>query len=227
MSLDVVYYVRPGERNEELRYSLRSLRNLPHERVWMVGHKPRWVTGVEHIPGNLILGSGGAQAIAADNLRLACEAVPTDRFVVFNDDFYVMEPLKAVPAWHAGPLIERLGTARGSYANALREALRRLTALGQPEPIAWTLHIPVVVTRRTLAEVVADLLTAARRMVPEWRTMYGNLSGATGEQAPDVKVRYRRDPLPAGPFLSSHEAALSWLLPTLRRAFPTPSPYEA
>ena len=35
--MDLVYLVRPGEQNEELRWSLRSLVNLPHERVFEVG----------------------------------------------------------------------------------------------------------------------------------------------------------------------------------------------
>lgn len=103
--MDVVYYVRPGERNEELRYSLRSLQNMPHERVWLVGHKPAWVTGVEHIPNR----SNGSspQHNATSHLLAACDAVPAERFVVFNDDFYVMEPIEHIPALHAGPLSER------------------------------------------------------------------------------------------------------------------------
>jgi hypothetical protein len=32
---DVVYVVRPGEKNEELRDSLRSLAHLPHGKGWV------------------------------------------------------------------------------------------------------------------------------------------------------------------------------------------------
>lgn len=219
---DVVYYVRPGERNEELRYSLRSLVNLAHDRVLMVGYKPKWVTGVEHIsaqPQPL-----GPQMTAADHLHRACERIESDRFVVFNDDFYVMDPVLAVPTYHAGPLAEKAARTRGSYGNALREALRRLLAFA--DPLAWTLHIPMVVDRRLLADILANTLATAHRMVPEWRTMYGNIAGLVGEYADDVKVRRRTDPMPSGPFLSSHDAAIGWLVPILRRRFPTPSPYE-
>jgi hypothetical protein len=213
--VNVVYYVRPGRHNEPLRYSLRSLVNLPHERVWIVGHKPEWVQGVEHIDLRPV---GNAQSNAVALLRAACEAL-SGRFVVMNDDFYVMEPIE-VPAWHAGPLSERLTTAAGAYRNHLRAAAERLPA----DALAWTLHIPVVVDSQPLADVLADL---GGRIPAEWRTMYGNLTGATGERHADVKVRRRSDPVPAGPFLSSSPGSFGALLPMLRARFPEPSEYEA
>lgn len=220
---EVVYYVRPGERNEELRYSLRSLAHLEHDRVLLVGYKPRWVTNVEHIPA--LITQGGPQMTAADHLLRACERVEGDEFVVMNDDFYLMEPIDEIPSLHAGPLADKAARTRGSYGNALREAQRRLAGIA--DPIAWTLHIPLVVIREALAVVLKPILEGSARLVrPEWRTMYGNVIGATGEPAPDVKVRRRTDPMPDGPFLSSHDAAIHWLEPVLRRHFPTPSPYE-
>ena len=75
--MDAVYYVRPGDRNDELRYSLRSLANLPHDRVWIVGHTPPWVTGIESIQGNTV--GGGPQQTAQD-------PVPErDRFIPVSD----------------------------------------------------------------------------------------------------------------------------------------------
>jgi hypothetical protein len=106
----VAYYVRRGDANPELRYSLRSLSNLPHGRVLIVGHKPAWVTGVEHISGNR---RHSIEANAVDNLRLACSGLDADRFVVMNDDFYIMSPLDSVPALHEGHLDERISRARG------------------------------------------------------------------------------------------------------------------
>jgi hypothetical protein len=222
MALDVVYYVRPGDRNEELRYSLRSLRNIEHDRVHLVGYKPKWVQGVNHIPAMPRM--EGPQMTAADHLLRACEVVEGDRFAVFNDDFYVMTPVLALPSYHDGLLADKAAQTRGSYGNALREALARLRAF--LDPIAWTLHIPMVVDRELLAEVARSILAGASRVAPEWRSMYGNIAGLVGEQAPDVKVRRRTDPLPEGPFMSSHDTAIFWLAPVLRKRFPDPSPYE-
>ena len=40
---DVVYCVKDDPDNEELRYSLRSLKNLPHQKVWIYGGGPKWL----------------------------------------------------------------------------------------------------------------------------------------------------------------------------------------
>jgi hypothetical protein len=213
--VNVVYYVRPGRHNEPLRYSLRSLVNLPHDAVWVVGHRPEWVTGVEHIDMRPV---GNAQSNAIALLRAACEALP-GRFVVMNDDFYVMAPT-TIPSWHDGPLVQRVANARGAYGNHLRAALGRLA----PGALAWTLHIPLIVESERLADILATL---DGKVPPEWRTMYGNLTGATGEEHADVKVRRRSDPVPAGPFLSSSPSSFGALLPLLRERFPGPSEYES
>ena len=34
---DIVYFVKDTDTNEELRYSLRSLANFPHGKVWFYG----------------------------------------------------------------------------------------------------------------------------------------------------------------------------------------------
>jgi hypothetical protein len=224
--VDVVYYCRPGPKNEELRYSLRSLANLEHDRVWIVGTMPPWVRNVEHIPARIT--PGGPQMTAADHLLRACDALDADSFVVFNDDFYLLQPVEAIPSLHAGPLAPKVAATHGSYGNALREAQRRLSVAGVSDAIAWTLHIPLVVMREALATVLRPILEGSSRIVrPEWRTMYGNLIGAAGEQAEDVKVRRRGDRIPDGPFLSSHDTAIGWLAPYLRQRFPKASPYEA
>ncbi|MEU0273202.1 hypothetical protein ABZ129_15340, partial [Streptomyces sp. NPDC006307] len=47
---DIVVPVREGAVNEQLRFALRSwAAHLPHGRVWLVGHRPRWAANVEHI----------------------------------------------------------------------------------------------------------------------------------------------------------------------------------
>ena len=50
--MDIVYLIKvdPENDSEELRYSLRSLKNIPHQKVILVGEKPEWVTNVEFIP---------------------------------------------------------------------------------------------------------------------------------------------------------------------------------
>jgi hypothetical protein len=129
-----------------------------------------------------------------------------------------------VPSWHEGPLVERIARAVGRYARQLRAAAELLASYGMPDATAWTLHIPVVVERRRLAETVR--LLSGSRLPPEWRTVYGNYWSVAGEQVPDVKVRRRSDPVPDGPFLSTSDGTLNLVRSLLARTFPTPSPYE-
>jgi hypothetical protein len=84
----------------------------------------------------------------------------------------------------------------------------------------------MVVDRQLLSDIVSDMLAASGRVLPEWRTMYGNIAGMLGEYADDVKVRRQTDAIPDGPFMSSHDSSVRWLVPLLRKRFPTPSPYE-
>ena len=148
-----------------------------------------------------------------------------DEFIIFNDDFFVTEPIEAVPSWHAGPLDEKLRTTHGGYGNALRLAQRRLAERDVTAPLAWTLHIPVHVVRGALRAIL-EALTPERRVLPEWRTMYGNLIGATGEQHEDCKVLGAKGDLDARPFLSSHDSSFHRVLPRLRELFPEPCRYE-
>ena len=50
LEMDIVYVVRPGDENEALRYSLRSLANIPHRTVWIAGYRPKWCYGIVYVP---------------------------------------------------------------------------------------------------------------------------------------------------------------------------------
>ena len=46
--MDFVYIVKEDEKNEDLKYSLRSIAKFyPENKVWIVGYKPSWVKNVE------------------------------------------------------------------------------------------------------------------------------------------------------------------------------------
>src|SRR5690606_40329879 len=91
--MDVVYLVRPGNRNEELRWSLRTLVNLPHDRVWIVGHLPNWIDRhkVQYLRTEQY---ELKHTNTLNNLATACDHSDiSDRFVLMNDDFFVLQPV--------------------------------------------------------------------------------------------------------------------------------------
>src|SRR5690606_30767194 len=96
--MDVVYPLPPKRAAyEELRYSLRSLANLPHDRVFIAGGLPNWVDNVEHIetvqewPSKYV-------NLCVNIASACCDDRVSDPFILFNDDFFVMEPVEQVPA---------------------------------------------------------------------------------------------------------------------------------
>jgi hypothetical protein len=230
---DVVYICQTGEHNEALRYSLRSLRNLPHGRVWIVGYKPKWVDNVGYIP---TVQRGPKHANTWRNWQAAAgHRELSDRFVLFNDDFFVTRPIDTVPDLHRGPLDQMAAWYAKkrliAYKERALQTSRLLRAAGRTDLLSYELHTPMNVVRSQLAQGLHWLdrhRTGPLENVSK-RTFYGNMAGLGGQQARDVKVQSSKAGLPetALPFLSS--SPLSWNGLTggwVRRAFPDPSPYE-
>lgn len=189
--MDVVFPVRPGDENEELRCSLRSIAaHLPHGRVWLAGHRPAWCSAeVGHIP---VAQAGSKWANSRANRLAACrDADVSEAFVLMNDDFFVMQPVDELPVLHRGPVTQVLRGyhpgARTPYVAGMRATADWLRRRGVEEPISYELHAPMAVTKTGLAEVLA-LAEASGIEAPHVRTMFGNLHAVGGEQAADVKV---------------------------------------
>ena len=186
--------VRPGDENEELRYSLRSVAaHVPHDRVWIAGHMPSWVTGVGHIPTEQ---SSTKWANSTGNVRAACEHPDvSERFLLFNDDIFVMQPLPGgVPVLNRGPLdevINQHGDRRWSrYVLGMEATRTRLAAHGYSNVLSFELHVPLPV-EKTLMLKALDLGAGIR--VWHKRTAYGAVAGLVGETVEDVKIHGRRE----------------------------------
>jgi hypothetical protein len=221
--VDVAYFVRRGEQNPELRHSLRTLVNLPHDRVWIIGHKPDWVTGVEHVPGNRW---GGKWRNVWGNVGLVAEHL-TGEFVMMNDDFFILEPVESPPDRHRGRLVDHIGSVKpGPWRDSLEATLRWLTQHGIDDPLSYELHCPVVMDAGKLGEVLT--LVGERLVQPQWRTLYGNWWQVSSTVTPDCRVRGTTDVV-VGPFLSTDSATWRRHLAAIavRAQFAAPCRYEA
>lgn len=192
---DIVVPVREGPVNQQLRYALRSwCANLPHRHVWIVGHLPRWVVGVRHIPTVQTRAGATKYKNTTMAVRAACENPDvSDPFVLCNDDFFVLQPLAdGVPVLHRGPVasVEEYYATRGygAYLRGMRETRDLLVRLGVDEPLSYELHVPLEVGKAGMLQA----LDAGRHLeVLHKRTMYGCLNRIGGEQAADVKILHR------------------------------------
>lgn len=181
--MDIVYICRAGD-NEELRYSIRSVvKNLKHDKIWVVGGKPKWYKGnFISVPTNKTKYSN-----ARANMEvIANSAEISDDFILMNDDFYIMKPLNTVEYYYSEPLVDKVkvhenlfyGTA---YTNMLSLTLNKLNKLDIQNPLSYEVHVPFVMNK----EKLKPILKHKREL---WRSMYGNLYNVGGKQIEDVKV---------------------------------------
>ena len=171
--MDVVYVLGNGSRygDAELGYSLRSLdRFCPWvERVFLVGVKPPWITGVTHLPcpdpftnnkdGNLIL-----------KVLKACPHVKD--FLLNSDDQLVTkesEPTDFEP--RDRPIVK---LAKTTWTRRLEATLARF-----PNPKYWEPHI--------WTPMNSDIFLDMVKRFPDWRrgactimSLYHNHAGTTG-----------------------------------------------
>lgn len=229
--MDLVYVVRPGEYNQELRYSLRTVAlNLPHDRIFIVGHTPAWVTGVHTLQ---TIQAGTKYANSKANVIAACStAEVSDPFILMNDDFFVTAPIDAVPNLHGGPLADELAAYRAKFPinqrmQGMAQTLDLLHSLGHDQPLSYELHVPLVVAKAAMLDVI-NTATAAGIEVPHKRSLYGNLAGIGGDRIEDVKVYTNRTVQVPRPFASTSDRIFhsGWIGRRIAADFATPSQYE-
>lgn len=248
--LDVVYPVRPGGNNEELRYSLRSLdKNFPHRNVWLLGMAPHWVQNLSLLSYRQT--SGKYQNVQTMMRTICQQDEVSDPFILFNDDFYILQPHETLPTYHRGTADEFLTERRvvkGSlsrYDIGQRTTKEVLEKYGySPEEIlCYELHLPMVVYKDAWVEAYKAILpyysNPARYRV-QMRTMYGNWAQLGGQKLPpewavgrqgDVKIYDPTETFPEDiPYLSGTDtlfnSARSPLRKLLRARFPKSSSYE-
>lgn len=193
--MDIVYIVKPSNVNEELRHSLRSVAaNVPHRRIIIAGHKPTWVKGVTHIP---TLQQNPSKYLNAEENWAAAMNHPgvSADFVLFNDDFFVMNPITEIPAAHRGDLddvIEYYSGKPSAYLSNMQATKDVLNALAFTDLKSYALHIPMVMNkerRKLLATITA--LVNPMHLDTQMRTLYGNFWRVGGVLMDDVKVNGR------------------------------------
>lgn len=224
---DIVYILGSGSRwdDNEIRYSLRSLRNLPHGKVFVIGNCPDWLVNVEHIPAEDIYGDQ-KQKNALYKIGLALDSDVSESFVLMNDDFYILRPVECIPTAYRRTLEEALAdpTAQGQYRDAIINTHERF-----PQGLDYSLHTPFVYNKLKLRETIQ---TCGEKPVL-LRTVYGNQHRIGGERMEDVKLHTRRDftfskIVGFGTFLSTSEESTrdplfrAWI----DERFPNPSPFE-
>lgn len=157
--LDVVYTVKHSDDNEELKYSLRSLKNIPHKRVVFVGHKPIWSKPDLHIP----VEQTGVSKVAKTNhnwFTVALNKEVSSQFILMNDDFFIMKPIKKLPFYHSSShnKFEKYyqeNHPNSSYTDVIINTSKRLIELGIENPKSYELHLPTIISKQAIRIALA------------------------------------------------------------------------
>lgn len=215
--MDAVYYIRPGE-NEELRYSLRSLVNMEHDRVWVFGSDPGWLSSevchvaIEQTGGRYENGHALVTAIAS-------HPEVSDPFILMNDDYLILRP--AEPHWtHIGTCRAVADRSSGVWSESMRKTAAMLEGVGITDPRCFEGHTPRPVRKR---ELLACLMTPPGT---QYMTLYGNLFHSDAPRGENAKKSALPDDIDTRTWLSTDEATFAEFLPTLEKLFSEPSPYE-
>ncbi len=222
--MDVIYpYLRAPE-DFELRYSLRSLANMTHDRVIVAGDRPAITSDRAcHIPVPRM--NDRYRSSTTNILSAVVRADVTDKFVVMHDDIFLLKPW-ADRHQHRATIAEYLGSgaAMGTYRQVLRTTYEILRSHGISDPLFFGMHTPCVYE----ASKFIDLVNEFRDRRYLTRTLYFNLFPQPSMPSQDVKLKRWRDDAPIGSVLSiSDDVARSKRFRSwIDARFSVPSEYE-
>ena len=229
--IDIVYMVKDAVYNDELRYSLRSVdKNLPHKQVWFMGGKPMYV----HPDRQVIINQKGDTKW--DKVRAMLKAVAendeiTEDFILFNDDFFVLEPTQFLPPFLYGTLAELCKRIEKKnygmptrYTKNLENTIRTLTEHKLPT-YNFELHVPIILNRDKLLQTIEQFPNSKGT-----RSLYGNsFLVDKAMYLPDVKI-YDQESLPCvgQKFLSTEDRSFATgkVGSFIKKKFPNKSRWE-
>lgn len=193
MNLDVVYINKNRGFSAELKHSLRTLKNIPHRDVYIIGEKPAWATNIKFIK---VAQNTGKYENAIRNLYEICKIKElSEDFIYMNDDFFILEKIDEIPNLNRGTIsdviywYEQRKIFDSKYVNTMRELDSILKAMGIEEPLSYELHTPMVFNKKKLKKSLdKQIKISGDKTIRNYRTFYGNLYSLGGESIDDVKI---------------------------------------
>lgn len=164
-------------------------------------------------------------------LRAACREIDlSEKFVLMNDDFFVLRPHQRIEAQHLGPLADSIrdhSTKTGYYFRGLRMTQDLLNTAGHQIPLSYEVHAPMIFEKQKFLELT-DAIDWTEGYL--FRSLYGNTYEIGGRKIKDTKVHTvdQLETLAKGEVLSTADRVV--LRPEIQHflyaMFPNPSRYE-
>lgn len=228
-NMDIVIPYRKTQ-SEELRYCLRSLRNIPHRNVFICGDKPNFISDeVIYLPGELL--GTTAQLDCELNIRLALQDKRlSDDFIYINDDFFVMKRVTELPNYQNGSFQDIINKRTDPMFRKHNQSLKSTKEYLNKfvSPMSFELHVPMIMNkanRLKISNEIMPYLLKGTALLP--RSIYGNSFCDTNEYKKDVKVYNSNDKMPTGAFVSTLDRAFGGNVgDIIKNKFKTNSKYE-
>lgn len=222
---DIVYILKDDVAPDELRYSLRTLKNFPHGKVWFFCGCPQGFRPDEYVPFKQI--GERKFAKATSTYKAICESGVSEDFWMFNDDFFILEKVENFPYMFHGTLGEYVEFLRrrsrvNPYARRLDRTRLNLENKGLGT-LNYALHIPMLFNKGKVMETLETFPND-----PMFRSLYGNLHKVGGIEANDCKI-CDMETIPEGwKLVSTYEESFNHgkVGEYIREKFPTPSEWE-
>ena len=227
---DVVYILKNDIKPNELTYSLRSIeQNLPHKNVWFVGGMPAGL-----VPDNALrmhqVGTLKWERAKSSLIAICKNKDVSAKFWLFNDDFFVLEPVKSDKPFFGGLLHDHIlhiehrhNDKHTGYTRALRYCEETLID-ADLTTFDYALHLPMLVDKKKMLETLETFPDC-----PMFRSLYGNYAQIGGTQHDDVKIVDMCEHIPKGAdYVSTSDSSFAFGVVgrEIKKRFPDKCRYE-
>ena len=226
---DIVYFLREGK-NEELRYSLRSVvKNFSYNKIWFYGGKPDDIEPDHYVYVKQYMNKWGNVQMM---VKEACNNPEiTENFYIFNDDFYVMKKVEDFHNIYEGDLFryiymleKKFGINGSDYIIRLRKMMNALIDYDPKMEIKnYATHTPFLVNKKDMLETFEQFPS-----IIMYRCLYGNYKKIGGINGHDHKVMRKDINEINCTYLSTSDSSFKNknVGKLIREAFPEASKYE-
>lgn len=225
---DVLYVLKNGYSEQELRYSVRSIcENLRFGNLVIVGGCPDYIQPDFYIEHQQ-MGDTRYKRVAGSILKACEDPRLSQEFYLFNDDFFILKKMRDIPAmasgtiYHTAQVIERRHGGQTAYTRALRHTAEVLKGACY-DRLNYAVHAPMPCDKDKLRQTLREMARCE-----SVRNAYGNMWKVGGVIREDVKVRGRAErPDEDADLISTSDEAFQGVTGAwIRDRFTEPCKYE-